>query len=96
MKRLVIGCALLAALAACGDSQRPGSRSTVTAYEADGTTVMKLEPCPRMGRSYDYVACGTKLRAEVTSLLCARGRGTYTWVYQIGSTSPMVEHAYCH
>ena len=97
MKRLVMICAALPLLAlACGDRERPGSRSTVTAYESDGTTVMKLEACPRMGRSYDYVTCGSKLRAEVNAMLCARGPGRHTWVYQIGATSPMVEHQLCH
>jgi hypothetical protein len=94
LKRLVLLWIPLAALA-CGDSTRPGSRSTVTAYEVDGTTVIKLESCPRIGRTYDYVSCGSKLRAEVNAMLCARGSGTHTWMYQIGTSSPIVEHERC-
>ena len=92
MKRLVVLLSL-GFLAACGD--RPGSKSTVTAYGPDGTTVIKFEPCPRIGRSYDYPTCGKKLRTEVNASLCAQGGGSHAWFYQIGSSSPIPEHALC-
>ncbi len=93
-KTVVIGVMGLLA-AACGDGHRAGSRSTVTAFEPDGVTVIKVESCPRFGRSYDYIACGNKLRSEVSSMLCSRGGAAHAWLYQIGGTNPIPETARC-
>jgi hypothetical protein len=82
-------------LVACNPSPAPGSKSAVTAYEADGTTVIKFEPCERVGRTYDYPTCGKRLRDSVAQMMCARGKGTHAWRYQIGSTAQLPETTFC-
>jgi hypothetical protein len=88
-------CSVFVLVGCGGDTPRPGARSTVTAYEPDGTTVIKFEACPRIGRTYDYPACGRKLREEVASLMCTRGPGAHSWLYRIGTSSPLPETTRC-
>jgi hypothetical protein len=97
MKKIAGAVLLLGSLAtaACGRSSGPGSKSSVTAYEPDGTTVIKFEPCGKVGRAYDYPSCGSKLRADVAALMCTRGKGRQEWLYQIGSGKPLPQTTLC-
>ena len=83
-------------LLACGHHDpKPGTKETVTAYESDGTTVIKFEPCEKIGASFNYPQCGKLLRDEVSANMCNRGPGTHSWMYQIGATSPMPQTTHC-
>jgi hypothetical protein len=79
------------------DRWRAGTEGTVTAYEADGRTVIENKQCFKTRRygGYDYVSCGRRLRSAVKLELCRRGGGTHTWWYQIGDKRPMRSSVYC-
>lgn len=80
------------------DRTRAGTKGTVTAYEADGRSVIETKPCFRTTRygGYDYVRCGKRLRDEVKRELCRKlGGGTHTWFYQIGDKRPTRSSVYC-
>src|SRR5688572_3194160 len=80
------------------DRWRAGTRGTVTAYEADGRTVIENKPCFKTGRygGYDYSRCGQRLRDSVKHELCRKqGPGTHTWFYQIGDNRPTRSSVYC-
>ena len=83
--------------AADRDRLRAGKQGTVTAYEADGRTVIENKLCFKTRRhgGYDYVRCGQRLRTAVKLELCRRGRGTHTWWYQIGDRKPLRSTVYC-
>src|SRR5262245_62137035 len=62
------------------DRRRSGSRGYVTAYEADGFTVIDVDACP-----YGYSSCGQAFRESINNRLCSRhGSGRHAWYYQIG------------
>jgi hypothetical protein len=74
------------------DHWRAGREGTVTAYEADGRTVIENKACFRTTRhgGYDYVRCGQRLRDSVKLELCRKnGGGSHTWFYQIGDNRPI-------
>jgi hypothetical protein len=80
------------------DRWRAGTQGTVTAYEADGRTVIENKPCFKTTRhgGYDYVRCGQRLRDSVKHELCRKnGNGTHTWFYQIGDNRPSRTSTYC-
>ena len=80
------------------DRWRAGTVGTVTAYEADGRTVIENKPCFKTGRygSYDYARCSSRLRDAVKLELCRKnGSGTHTWFHQIGDHRPTRTSTYC-
>ena len=80
------------------DRWRAGTDGTVTAYEADGRTVIENKQCFRTRRhgGYDYVQCGRRLRDTVKLELCRKnGSGTHTWFYQVGDSRPSRTSTYC-
>ena len=89
---------LVATLAAADSSTepRPGSKGSVTAYESDGKTVIHVRACARDAHGgHDYPTCGAALRSEVHTLMCSRGKGAHTWMYQIADSKPSVQTASC-
>ena len=102
MLRLLViaGFAGLFATAAVADRDRwrAGTDGTVTAYDADGRTVIENKQCFRTTRhgGYDYVGCGRRLRDTVKIELCRKnGGGTHTWFYQIGDNRPIRSSVSC-
>ena len=80
------------------DRWRAGTQGTVTAYDADGRTVIENKQCFKTTRygGYDYVRCGQRLRDSVKLELCRKlGGGTHTWFYQIGDNRPTRSSVYC-
>jgi hypothetical protein len=73
------------------DRRRSGTRGYVTAYEADGFTVIDVDACP-----YGYSACGQGFRESINNRLCSRhGSGRHTWYYQIGDSRKIRNTASC-
>lgn len=101
MLRLLViaGLVSLTTIAAADrDRWRAGTEGTVTAYEADGRTVIENKQCFKTGRyrSYDYVRCGQRLRTSVKLELCRKhGGGSHTWYYQIGNNRPTRSSVFC-
>lgn len=100
LRRLLVIAGFLTATAAVADRDawRAGSEGTVTAYDADGRTVIENKQCFKTRRygGYDYVACGDRLRTAVKIELCRKnGGGTHTWFYQIGNNRPVRTSVYC-
>jgi hypothetical protein len=93
---VVTGFVLLATVASADPQPTPATRGTVTAYEADGKTVIAVRGCSagRHGGT-DYMTCGSALRTEIKTLMCARGKGTHTWQYQIGDGPHLPQVAFC-
>ncbi len=73
----------------------PGSKGTVTAYEADKQTVIRADACAATKLSYDYAGCGKRLREDVKELLCKRGKGYYKWWYQVSDSKLMAQTTSC-
>lgn len=96
----VIGLALATTLAAADDSSwrpHPGTKGTVTAYEADNYTVIDAKWCPRdRYGAHDYMACGNLLRSQIKTLMCNRGPGVHAWYYQVSDGPHLASTAYCH
>jgi hypothetical protein len=65
------------------DVRHAGTKSYVTAYEADGVTIIDVDHCPN-----GYVACGAAFREKIKDLVCGKhGPGKHTWRYQLGESS---------
>ena len=79
------------------DEWRAGTEGTVTAYEADGRTVIENKQCFKTSRrGFDYSSCSDRLRTSVKIELCGKkGGGTHTWYYQIGNNRPIRTSTYC-
>ena len=95
---VLVGITLATAVAGAQDSYRPrpGTVGTVTAFEADGVTLIDVKWCPRdRYGAHDYMVCGNLLRDEVKTLMCSRGGGLHSWVYQISNNRPMPSSVYC-
>ena len=95
---IVLGLACVAGIAGADDTlrPRPGTQGTVSAFEADGTTVIDVKWCARdRYGAHDYTVCGNLLRDEVKTLMCRRGPGLHSWVYQISNNRPMPTSVYC-
>src|SRR6185295_9984322 len=61
------------------DRRNAGTKNHVTAYEADRTTIIDVDPCPR-----GYAVCGSAFRDSIKDRLCRKhGPGRHTWYYQI-------------
>jgi len=100
LRLLVIAGLAFTATAAVADRDtwRAGRDGTVTAYEADGKTVIENKQCFKTTRyrGYDYVKCGQRLRDSVKLELCRKnGSGSHTWWYQIGDNRPTRSSVYC-
>jgi hypothetical protein len=92
----IVSIVLSLAAAACGEkAPGPGTKNSVTAYESDGTTVIKFEGCRKLGRTHDYPACGSSLRESVGATMCTRGKGTHKWLYQIGDGARIPQTTLC-
>jgi len=94
---VLVGLALVTGVAGAQDTRpRPGTKGTVSAFEADGTTVIDVKWCARdRNGAHDYTVCGNLLRDEVKTRMCARGPGLHSWVYQISDNRPMPTSVYC-
>jgi len=96
---ILVGLALVTGIAVADDTTlrpRPGTRGTVSAFEADGVTVIDVKWCARdRYGAHDYTVCGNLLRDEVKTRMCARGPGVHAWVYQISDNRPMPTSVYC-
>src|SRR5689334_13608594 len=97
MNRLVIACAILASIpvaAAFADPYRTpprgaGDKGTITAWDESRTRVIEHRYCARTGSTWDYVACGQRVRDDVRDKLCAHfGPGTHKYLYQVGDSKP--------
>ena len=101
MLRLLViaGLAISASTAlADRDAWRAGREGTVTAYEADGRTVIENKQCFRTRRhgAYDYSSCSQRLRDSVKIELCRKmGSGSHTYFYQLGNNRPVRSSVYC-
>jgi hypothetical protein len=102
MRRLLmIAIVSLTATAALADRDRwrAGTEGTVTAYEADGRTVIENKQCFRTSsrhRGYDYSSCSRRLRDDVKRELCRKnGGGTHTYYFQMGDNRPTRSSVYC-
>jgi hypothetical protein len=104
MNRLMIACAILAAVptavAVAGPYHTPtrsaGTRGTITAWDPSNTRVIEHRFCTRTRGSWDYVACGHRVRDDVRDKLCtALGPGTHRYLYQIGDAKPSSSSVYC-
>jgi hypothetical protein len=89
------GVVLVATVASAEQPLHPGSRGTVTAYEVDDRTVIEVRACSMHGYAHDYGGCGDTLRADVRAILCARGRGVHSWVYQISDGAHLPSTVFC-
>jgi hypothetical protein len=104
MNRLMIACAILAATPATVSFANPyrtppsaaGHKGTITAWDLSQTRVIEHRFCSRTRGSWDYVACGTRVRDEVKDKLCANlGPGTHRYLYQVGDSKPSSSSVYC-
>lgn len=85
----------VSATASADSTTGAGTKGHVTAYEADGKTVIRVDSCPSKKLSFDYPTCGKKLRDDVKDLLCKRGKGPHKWKYQIGDSKQMDQASTC-
>ena len=93
---LVIG--TLATRAVADDNDNPitaGHKGTITAWNEAGDKVIAHKICPRRRGIWDYVACGNALRDELKLQLCAKGPGTYKYLYQVGDGRKGPSSLYC-
>jgi hypothetical protein len=103
MNRLMIACAVLAAVPAVSfaDPYRTpprsaGARGTITAWDVSGTRVIEHRFCSKTHSSWDYSSCGARVRDEVKDKLCSHlGSGTHRYLYQVGDSKPLSSSVYC-
>jgi hypothetical protein len=97
MNRIGLALGLVVGLATSAAAEDYGRKGTVTAYELDGSTVISHRTCTSSGRySYNYVACGNRLRDSVKVRICSRlGKGTHYYLYQIGENRPTRSSVWC-
>jgi hypothetical protein len=73
------------------DRRRAGTKGHVTAYEADGVTIIDVDACPN-----GYSVCGGPFRDSIQNRLCAKhGTGRHSWFYQIGDSKKISNSANC-
>ena len=67
------------------------------AYELDGTIIVeRLCPLRSGGKTYDYVACGQRVRDRAKELICRdKGKGLHKYLYRSGDSKPTTSSAYC-
>lgn len=94
---LVIGA--LATPAVADETDPPptaGRRGTVTAWNEAGDKVIAHKLCPRLGSSWDYLACGRALREQLTLEVCpVKGPGLHKYLYQVGDGRKNQSSVYC-
>jgi hypothetical protein len=98
MKRslILLGLVFLTPAIAAADNSGAGKKGYVTAYAADGETILEVASCPRKGLSWDYNACGNPLRERIKARLCSeKGKGKHEWKYQVSNGIKMKSTAYC-
>jgi len=81
---ILVGSAIvLVAAVAVADTKGAGTKGHVTAYEADGKTVIDVAACPN--NKYTEAPCGQTFRDKIDAMLCkSKGKGKHKWKYQAG------------
>jgi hypothetical protein len=104
MNRLMIACAILAAVPAAVSFADPyrtpprsaGAKGTITAWDTSEKRVIEHRFCTKTHSSWDYPSCGAKVRDDVRDKLCRHlGPGTHRYLYQIGDSKPSTSSVYC-
>jgi hypothetical protein len=83
--------ALFASLAVAQERVPPsaGAKGTITAWDESNTRVLEHRFCVRTRYSWDYPACGNRLRDQLKRRFCAANPpGTYKYLTQVGDGKP--------
>jgi hypothetical protein len=80
-----------------GEDSAGDKKGSCGAYELDGTVIVERRCLHRSGgRTYDYVACGERVRDRAKELICrARGKGLHKYLYRSGESKPSTSSVYC-
>ncbi len=93
---LVATLSLVGISTANADTGKPGRKGTITVYGPSPSKVISSKRCARKKYTWDYMRCGTALRARVKAKFCAtKGKGTHRYYYQVGNGKKSKSSVYC-